>query len=422
MKNFDGLEQQIPQKHNSITSANWCLFFLCFLASAVGGTVSTLMSVYLPVVAKELLGNRNADQLTNISALINAVFILGWAFGGFSWGILSDSLGRKKALLMAILCYALATILTGFAPNWETLVLYRFFSGFGVGGVLVVSFTYMSEIWPIKTRAIFTGILSIAVPVGIFSAGLINFFVANWREGFYVGFIPLVISISSIWMIRESAVWLSNKTKQNTSKLKNLFDSHNRYNLLRGSVIFGSMLIGLWAIFSWLPTWVEVLVNRGNAPQERGLSMMLMGIGGLSGGFLSGWFSNWLGMRKAMLVCFGACSILSFLLFTTSAYTPFIFAEIGFLALFFGLSQGILSTYIPQLFSTNIRATATGFCFNIGRIFTALAVLFVGLLVNILGGYGNAIFLFSLVFMVGFLALMLLPEKGVKVKIQNLKP
>jgi hypothetical protein len=62
------------------------------------------------------------------------------------------------------------------------------------------------------------------------------------------------------------------------------------------------------------------------------------------------------------------------------------------MALFFGASQGVLSAYIPQLFHTGIRATATGFCFNIGRLFTATAVLFIGVLVTALGGYGNAIF------------------------------
>lgn len=421
MESIDSIEKQLVQQADKITGANWILFSVFFLASSVGGTVSTLMSVYLPVVAKDLLGNRNAAQLTDISALINAVFILGWAFGGFSWGVLSDNLGRKKALLMAIVCYALATILTGFATDWESLVVYRFVSGFGVGGVLVVSFTYMSEVWPIKTKAVFTGILSIAVPVGIFSAGLINFFLPNWREGFYIGIIPLMVSIIGIWAIPESAVWLMNVSEKNTSKLKTLFKNHNRYNVLRGSLIFGSMLIGLWAIFSWLPTWVQVLVNRDDASQERGLSMMLMGIGGLSGGFFSGWFTNWLGMQKAMFICFAGCTFLSFLLFTTTVYTPFIFVEIGLMAIFFGLSQGVLSTYIPKLFDTQIRASATGFCFNIGRIFTALAVLFVGLLVNVLGGFGNAIFLFSLVFLVGSVVLVIFPERDLTVPSRSSK-
>ena len=67
------------------------------------------------------------------------------------------------------------------------------------------------------------------------------------------------------------------------------------------------------------------------------------------------------------------------------------------MAFFFGISQGVLATYIPQLFPTVIRAFATGFCYNIGRLFTASVVFFIGALVDFLGGYGNAIFIFSFI-------------------------
>jgi MFS family permease len=167
------------------------------------------------------------------------------------------------------------------------------------------------------------------------------------------------------------------------------------------------MLIGLWAIFLWLPSWVQSLANGADAQKERGMSMMLLGIGGLSGGFLSGWFANAVGLRKAMLSCFMVCSIMSFILFkTNTSLNNLIFIEIGVLALFFGGSQGILSAYIPQLFPAALRSTATGFCFNAGRVFTAVAVLFVGMLVNILGGFGNALFIFSLIFFVGLIAVL----------------
>ena len=92
-------------------------------------------------------------------------------------------------------------------------------------------------------------------------------------------------------------------------------------------------------------------------------------------------------------------------------FSPVIFAEIAILALFFGASQGVLSAYIPQLFHTGIRATATGFCFNIGRLFTGTAVLFIGVLVTKLGGYGNSIFVFSTVFIIGFFVVLFVKDK-----------
>jgi MFS family permease len=367
------------------------------------------MSVYLPVAARDILGDVSLEKLNNISAYINAVFILGWAFGGFTWGILSDRAGRKKALLLAIACYGIATVSTAATQHWEWIVVCRFISGFGVGGVLVSSFTYMSEVWPQRSKAIFIGILSIAIPVGIFSAGLINYIVADWRQGFYIGFVPIAIALVGIALLQESEIWKTHQRERalESNTRQTLFQQAFRQDLLMGSITFGTMLIGLWAIFSWLPTWVQSLITTGDAQKERGLSMMLLGIGGLSGGFISGWFANALGLRKAMICCFASCALLSFVLFkTNTVFSPIIYAEIGLLALFFGASQGVLSAFIPQLFPTSIRASATGFCFNIGRLFTAAAVLSVGVLVTSLGGYGNAIYIFSLVFVLGLIVML----------------
>ena len=135
--------------------------------------------------------------------------------------------------------------------------------------------------------------------------------------------------------------------------------------------------------------------------------MMLLGVGGLSGGFVSGWVSNALGTRKAMLLCFGGCFVLSCLLFkVNSSFNTVTVVEIAMLSFTFGISQGLLSVFIPQLFPVSIRGMATGFCFNVGRFFTAAVVFFVGALVSTLGGYGNSLFTFSFVFLLGFSILL----------------
>jgi MFS family permease len=387
-----------------VTAYHWILFAICFLGTAFAGVISTLMSVYLPVAVKDLLGDKDADELNNISAYINSVFIFGGAFGGFISGIISDKAGRKTAVIFSIACYGVFTVLTGYMPTWWAVVICRFLSGFGLGAILVTAPTIMLEEWPQKTRAIFIGILSIGIPVGIFSAGAINYFVSSWRQGFLVGVIPVAIAFLSFFLLKESEKWKYDRKKdiQHKQKDENIFAEDHRKNLIKGSIIFGTMLIGLWAIFSWLPTWIQSLIATGDAQKERGLSMMMLGMGGLTGGFLSGWVVNAIGPRRSMLLCFSVCAALSFLLFkTNSTFSPAIYVEIAVLSLFFGVSQGVLSVYIPGLFPVAIRGTATGFCFNTGRLVTATAVLFVGMLVTALGGYGSSLFIFSLVFVVG---------------------
>ena len=402
---------------DTVTVYHWLLFAICFFGTAFAGTVSTLMSVYLPVAVKDLLGDKSPDELNNISAYINAVFIFGGAFGGFICGYISDKMGRKAGVIISIGCYGLFTILTGYMPTWWGVVICRFFTGFGLGGILVTSVTLMMEEWPLKTRAIFIGILSISIPVGIFSAGVIDYFVSSWRQGFLVGIIPVGIATLAVFLLKESKKWKYNRDEitEQTKKKAHIFEPVHRTDLVIGSLIFGTMLIGLWAIFSWIPTWIQQLITTGDAQKERGISMMMLGMGGLVGGFLSGWLTNAIGLKKSMILCFAVCTLLSFVLFKTNAsFSSIIYVEIAVMALFFGASQGVLSVYIPNLFPVDIRATATGFCFNIGRLFTATAVLFIGVLVTELGGYGNALFIFSSVFVIGLIVTLFSKDKAVE--------
>ncbi|MDO3628038.1 MFS transporter [Mucilaginibacter sp. BT774] len=388
------------------------LFIVCFAGNMFAGVVSTLMSVYLPVVVKELRGSQTDSQFNEMSAYINSIFIFGWAAGGFLWGFIGDKAGRKISLLLSIACFGIFTLLISQATQWWQIVVCRFLSGVGTGGLLVISFTLISEVWPEKTRAVYTGILSISIPVGIFSAGAINYLVNSWRQGFMVGVIPIAVAIVGFWVISESGLWLKDHEEHinDNSQDIGLFHRSNLKTLLIGSVIFGTMLIGLWAIFLWLPTWIQSLLTT-DANKERGISMMFMGMGGLTGGFISGWVVNLLGLRRSLILSFVVCSVVSFILFKTNAtFSGIIYIEIAFLALFFGISQGVLSLYIPLLFPTSIRASATGFCFNIGRIFTGIAVLGVGVLVTTLGGYSNSLFTFSLVFVIGLIAMLMIKD------------
>jgi MFS family permease len=386
------------------------LFAICFVSSLFGGVVSTLMSVYLPVAVRDLLGPVSDKELNDVSATINSVFIFGWMFGGLVWGLICDRIGRARTVMLSTFCYSLFTILTAAATSWWLVTGCRFLSGFGVGGVLVTTTMMVSESWTGKGRAVALGILSISIPVGIFSAGLINFLLPQWRVAFLTGVIPLIAAGIALFRLKEPEKWKRREPQANTRL--GFLSGPYRKNLLTGSVIFGAMLIGMWAIFSWLPTWVQSLSGIADAQHQRGMSMMLMGAGGLSGGFVSGWVVHSIGLRRTMLGCFAICFGMSFLLFKLNgSFNGLAYAEIAIMAVFFGISQGALSVYIPELFPAAVGAAATGFCFNVGRLFTATAVFFVGALVSWLGGYGNTLFIFSFIFLIGLLATTIAGKK-----------
>jgi MFS family permease len=387
-------------------------FLLCMLCYLFGGTVSTLVSVYLPVAVPELLGKPVSEQeLGDTGAYLNSAFIFGWVLGGLLLGVLSDKIGRVKTLAFSAGLYGLFTLLVVWAGNWQTLLVYRFLAGMGVGGVLLISTVYISEIWQAGSRPVALGMLAVSFPVGIVLAGSLNMLFAHWREAFWLGILPLILAGLTLFFLPESRKW------QQLKKSDNLQDDAlppgYGKNLLTGSVIFGAVLVGLWAIFSWLPTWVQSLLHGiSDGQNERGITMMLLGTGGMVGGSFSGFLVQKLGNRRTLLLTFSGCLGACCLLFlTNSRFSSFVYAETAFLALFFGVSQGALSNYIPALFPTAVRATATGFCFNIGRFFTGIAVFFVGSLVVFFGGFGKALLAFSAAFLIAFLMAFFTKDK-----------
>jgi MFS family permease len=380
-------------------------FIICFISIMFSGISSMLMSVYLPVAVKDLLGNVTEEKMNNVGAYINSVFIFGSMFGGFAWGFICDKTGRSKAVILSTALYGLFTVLTAFSSSWLMVGIYRFMTGFGVGGVIVTTNILIAELWPEKKRAVALGIVSAAMPVGFIVAGAMNNLLPNWHNAFLIGIVPLATVVIALFTLPESGTWKLNKqiSGTNANFSNKLFAPGYKKNLFTGSVIFGAMLIGLWAVFSWAPTWIQSITgNDAKAKDLRGLTMMILAISGLGGSIVSGWIANAIGLRKTMIMCFAACFIMTFVVFKlNTAVSSATFIEMGILAFFFGISQGALSVYIPHLFPTVIRASATGFCFNIGRLFTATVVFFIGALVIFLGGYGNAVFIFSFIFLIG---------------------
>lgn len=381
----------------------WGVFFICFLANVSGGVVSTIASVYLPVISAEMsrmtMGERAAED---VSAYINALYLVGWATGGLFWGIVSDRLGRSRALSLCLASVGVFTLMVSFAGSWDLVVVFRLLGGFAVGGVMVITMTLLSEIWPSETRSEVMGIVSVGFPVGIFSSGLINTLVSDWRQAFWIGAVPIALAVFGFLTIRESSQWLFSKQFRSSKNQDKLFPKTS--GLFYGAMIFGTMLIVLWSIFSWMPTWVQSILPGSDGQTERGAIMMILGGGGILGGILSGWIVRVLGERKALLICFlGVFGMSVFLFGFMLEFSGWVYLGAVILSFFFGISQGVLSFYIPQLFEVAVRARATGFCFNAGRFVTAAAVFSLGMLVSFFGGYGNALLGFSILLVPGFL-------------------
>jgi MFS family permease len=78
---------------------------------------------------------------------------------------------------------------------------------------------------------------------------------------------------------------------------------------------------------------------------------------------------------------------------------------------FFTLGQySWMPVWLPELFPTRVRATGVAFVFNAPRFIACIGPLIAGTLIANFGGFGNAAVTISLIYVVGFVAAIFLPE------------
>ena len=195
--------------------------------------------------------------------------------------------------------------------------------------------------------------------------------------------------------------------------------------LLLGASLSAVALIGTWASIQRAPSWANDLAWKAAIEQNlteeqaasartsaRAQAQMFSGIGAILGTIGGALLGNVIGRRGTFTVlCLG--SLISSVVFfqVNKSFGPMFLATVfvagGLTASFYGW----LPLYLPELFRTNVRATAQGFSFNFGRILAAVAALQTGALVGLFpGGLPVACSVMSLVYVVGMIVIWLGPE------------
>lgn len=146
-----------------------------------------MISSVLPAIGKDwMLDKSQLGVLTSIG-------MLGMGVGaGFS-GMFSDRHGRKNVMISTITLFSIATLLSGFAPNYALLVVLRFITGLGLGGYLPTASTLMSEFAPTKVRGLYGVLLESFWAWGWIFNALVAYLIIptyGWRVAFFTGAIP----------------------------------------------------------------------------------------------------------------------------------------------------------------------------------------------------------------------------------------
>ncbi|MDQ1255771.1 MAG: hypothetical protein QG656_365 [Candidatus Hydrogenedentes bacterium] len=400
------------------------------LVVACFGWLFDTMDQWLYVQAKtpaisELLNLGPTDPLTQSWVGTAQMWMLiGWATGGFFFGMIGDRLGRTKVMALTILVYAGGTGLCALAQTPFQFVALRFLTGLGIGGEFAAGAALVAETFPQHARTMALAIVQATSALGNVMAGVIYFTIGanfGWRWVFAIGVLPALLLVIIFLFIREPEAWLQSRerARQGTEKQGNMFHLFNpqwRRNTLIGVALATVGVIGFWGIGTWTAELIRNVLNPDNLPELRqavdrkmSLCIMAQNAGGFFGVMSFSYVAQRWGRRPAFFFAFLLSLIIvpaTFFISTSFAAAMIMFPLMGFALL---TMFGGYAIYLPELFPTRLRATGTGFCYNVARYLSAFSPLFFGRVSGAIG-IQYAALVFSVIFVFGMLVLPFAPE------------
>ncbi len=369
----------------------------------------------------------------NLSAgsagLIATVTLVVSAFGGIIAGTLADRIGRVRTLMVTIAVYAIFTFLSGLAPNYQSLLIFRAFQGLGFGGEWAAGAILVAEISDPTQRGRLLGMVQSSWAVGwalaLIAYTIVFSFVSpdtGWRILFWLGILPALLILYVRKTVQEPQIFVetrkaerkrtqeASRRRATTSSFIQLF----RKDLLR-TTIFSSLLAigaqgGYYSIFTWLPTFLKTTRHLTILNSVPYLAVVI--IGSFIGYVSSGYINDWIG-RRATFAIYAICSAILIGLYTqlpTNVNSLWLLLILGAPLGFF--ASGIFSgfgSYLAELFPSRARGAGQGFAYNFGRGIGAFFPAIIGYL-SLTIGLGGAVGFGALAYALCLIALVFLPE------------
>ncbi|BFL81618.1 hypothetical protein LFREDSHE_00680 [Shewanella baltica] len=157
------LEPALSQSDPLPTSVFLAIFSAVFLPMFLAAVDQTLLATATPAIVEDLGGLRQASWITigYMLAMAASVPIYGW---------LGDNFGRAKILMIAIVIFALGSIVSASAGTMDHMIAGRILQGMGGGGLMSLSQSLIGELVPIRQRARFKAILPLCLPSRVLAA------------------------------------------------------------------------------------------------------------------------------------------------------------------------------------------------------------------------------------------------------------
>lgn len=379
---------------------------LCFLVVAADGFDTAAIGFIAPTLREQW--HLSPGQLSYL-------FVAGLAglmVGAFVFGPIGDRIGRKAVLIFATVGFGAASIASATAASVETLTLWRFVTGLGLGGAMPMAITLTSEYSPERKRAFLVMVMFCGFTVGgalggLAAAGLIASY--GWQGVLILGgVLPLVLAVVLLFVLPESVRYLVFKGGQDArvasilrridpkaplegahfvgvrqaegSPVSQLFAGDLVAGTLTLWVTFFMSLLVYYLLTSWLPT---LLKTAGQTQQGAALIALMLPIGSTVGAFVIGYLMDRLGAHAVLAGSYtvAACFIV---LLGLSTGTPWLLVLAVFGAgLGTGGSQIGINALAASYYPTASRATGVSWANAVGRTGSLVGSMVGGYLLNV---------------------------------------
>ena len=130
--------------------------------------------------------------------------LFGLMLGALVCGPLADRIGRKAVIVGCTLSFGICALLTATADSLTSLLVWRFLTGFGLGGAMPNAIALTSEYSPQRSRAtmimvMFCGFSIGSALGGVLAAKLIPAF--GWSAVFLVGGAVPIAFAPVLWLV-----------------------------------------------------------------------------------------------------------------------------------------------------------------------------------------------------------------------------
>jgi MFS family permease len=409
--------------YHGISRYQWLVLTVASLGWAFDAFEGQLYTVTREDLLKELLGKvGKLGELDLWKDYFSGIFLLGSTLGGWVFASMGDRWGRKPVMALTILFYSVFSGFTAFATELWHVGLLRFLVAMGVGGEWAVGAALVAEVFPKHARERASGIFHATSVLGLWMATATGMAVgSNWRIAYLVGVVPALLVLWVRASVKEPETWQQAKAaghEQLGSFSALLTDPRWRGRALGGALL---SMIGLATFWGVVVAGIDIaklvmeklqIADPGNEKAKIAFGFIQTtgaGLGMLAFGPLAARWGRRLtfgimhvgGLGFTLLVCtlplhFGSYTLLLVLL-----------PIFGFFAQ--GIHAGY-AVYFPELFPTHLRATGAGFCFNTGRILASPMLLWGSGWLKKELGLLSAISWMSLLFLLGLIILLILPE------------